>query len=192
MFGNLIKLLLLAVIVASVAILARNRLQPPAPAADEASVTPAVPAERAPAVPTADLPPKATSPAEESPAAPSAETAASAEPSNTGEAETRATAPETSTAPEEDALADRRSMDETANQPGESVAPEGAALRPMQPEPADAGAEESAQDSAPAAAEETGETVSPEAMPVLPPVHPGPDDTSLPPTTIPEQPPLTQ
>jgi hypothetical protein len=200
MFGNLIKLALFAVIIASVALFARDRMNPtetaPGPvsatAHDAASKTEAPPASTAPeSVETRQpaMSPTASAPGATGTAVSDTETSAGAPPEAPAASESMmppappvsteapsppaaaGIGPATGTGEPMSSVPDPAPLSEQAAEIVESQASDAAAAVPVPEEP---------------------EPAAPAAMAPMPPVHPGPDDTSLPSDPAPPQPPLTQ
>ena len=198
MFGNLIKLVLFAVIIASVALFARDRMNPPETAPETVSSASDDAAGEVEAAPDA-TPPESV----DTPQPPVSQTASA--PTGTGStavAETETGTPQAAPAsgsvtPPEPAVSSEASPPPAAagigpaagvDQPMSSV-PDTAPLSEQAAEVIDTQATDAAA-TLPVPAET--EPAAPAEMAPLPPVHPGPDDTSLPSDPAPPQPPLTQ
>jgi hypothetical protein len=203
MFGNLIKLVLFAVIIASVALFARDRMNPPETAPETVS------SASDDAASNEEAAPDSTPPESVDPPQPAVSQTASA-PMGTGttavsETETGAGAPQpappsgagTPPKPPEPAVATEASPPPTAAEIGPAAGMDG----PMSSVPDTAPLSEQATEVMETQANDAAATLpvpaetepaAPGEMAPLPPVHPGPDDTSLPSDPAPPQSPLTQ
>ena len=172
MFGNLIKILLFAVIIASIALFTRERLQPspPADAGQQTAVEPqAVPATPASPDTEKTAPVTATTPEEAAPPEAPETPVATPRPPTDGPVSAGPVGEISETGDHDAAVPPPQDR-------AERVAPD--AIPSETPAPADA--------------EETDQQEAPSAAMTLPPAHPGPDDTTLPPVDQAPVPPLTQ
>ena len=199
MFGNLIKLALFAVIIASVALFARDRMNPaetapgpvPATAEDAAGKMEAAPASPTPeSVETRQpaMPPTASAPGGTDTAVTDTETSAGAPPeAPAASGSMMPPGPPVSTEAPPPAAAGLGPATVTGEPM--SSAPDAAPLSEQAAEIVESQAGDTAA-ATPVPAET--EPAAPAGMAPMPPVHPGPDDTSLPSDPAPPQPPLTQ